>query len=95
MAIRQLLESGHNNMSLTAGEMMTLLEFCLNTVFTLDPHEAPTQGQSFAGQITRTRARMMAEAGQARDNPPPPFLILVNPYFDTLSRHITHPFNPP
>ncbi len=36
MAIRQLLESGHNNMSLTTGEMMTLLEFCLNTVFMFD-----------------------------------------------------------
>ncbi len=34
--IRQLLESGNNNMSLTTDEMMTLLEFCLNTVFTFD-----------------------------------------------------------
>ncbi len=31
--------------------------------------EVPTQGPSFTGPITR--ARVMAEAGQARDNPPP------------------------
>ncbi len=31
--------------------------------------EAPTQGPSFTGPITRAHARMMAEAGQTRDNP--------------------------
>ncbi len=38
MAIRHLLESGHDNVNLITDEMMTLLEFCnaLNTVFTLD-----------------------------------------------------------
>ncbi len=33
--------------------------------------EAPTQGPSFTETVTRTRARMMAQAGQTRDNPPP------------------------
>ncbi len=33
--------------------------------------EAATQGPSFTGPITRARARMMAQAGQTRDNPPP------------------------
>ncbi len=33
--------------------------------------EAPTRGPSFTGPITRARARMMAQAGQTRDNPPP------------------------
>ncbi len=33
--------------------------------------ETPTQGPSFTGPITHTRARMMAEAGQTRDNPSP------------------------
>ncbi len=33
--------------------------------------EAPMQGPSFTGLITRGRARMMAEVGQTRDNPPP------------------------
>ncbi len=35
-AIRQLLESGNNNISLTTDEMMNFLEFCLNTVFMFD-----------------------------------------------------------
>ncbi len=33
--------------------------------------EAPTRGPRFTGPITRARARMMAQAGQTRDNPPP------------------------
>ncbi len=36
--------------------------------------DAPTQGPSFTGPKTRTRARMLAEAGQTRGNPPS-FLI--------------------
>ncbi len=33
--------------------------------------EAHTQGPSFTGPVTRARARMTAETGQTRDNPPP------------------------
>ncbi len=37
--------------------------------------DAPTQRPSFTGPKTRTRARMLAEAGQARHNPPPSWSI--------------------
>ncbi len=51
--------------------------------------EAPTQGPSSIGPITRARARMMTEAGQTRDSPLLIALFLKNLY--------TPPplFNPP
>ncbi len=65
-ANRPLLESGNNNMSLTTDERMTLLKFCLNTVFTFDGKiyqhvKCTPMGSPISGIITEAVLQMLEQ----------------------------------
>ncbi len=93
MVIRQLLESGHNNVNLTTDEMMTLLEFChgLNTVFTFDekiyqlvkgtPTGTPIPGVNAVAVVQRLEKEVLPSS------PPKFFARYVDYIFGAIERN--------
>ncbi len=61
----------HQAFPFEAAVVNSLGVFKVEAVISFSCVHPDERGPSFTGPITRARARMMAQAGQTRDNPPP------------------------